>query len=562
MGISSSKKKKENKVEDKVTRINEKYTGHASKVPVKIINKISKSICRILYEKISGTGFFMLLNDSLKCIITNYHIISKELINKIINIELSNDKKIEIELKNRFIKFDDNLDITIVEVKESDGITEDILFLDYDLNYLKGYEQYLNVDVFTLQYPKNYDISFASGKIVEIYDNEFKHSIDTEYGSSGSPIILTNTLKVIGIHKQGDKIENINYGSFFGEILNEIKNKLIKNINMDNIKNNRKLEDKKCKIENNYIIGKIFISEKDIGKEKRIINSYEDFFSEFTKRRISLLEEEYKNEEEIKECKIEINNKIIPFCYFYKFEKSGNYIIKYIFKTHLRKINKMFSHCSFTYLDLSNFNTEDVTNMSSLFYGCDSLININLSNFNTQNVIDMSHMFDGCKSLINLDLSNFNNQKVSIMNNMFSSCSSLSKINLSNFNTQNVIDMSWMFSCCDSLIDLNLSYFNTINVIDMSSMFAGCFSLTNLNLSNFNTNKVTNMNKMFTACSSLTNLNLMNFNTEKVIDMEDMFTMCNKLELIITKDSKIGKLNPSRTITIYENCSNFKLIST
>jgi hypothetical protein len=44
--------------------------------------------------------------------------------------------------------------------------------------------------------------------------------------------------------------------------------------------------------------------------------------------------------------------------------------------------------------------------------------------------------------------------------------------------------------------------------------------------------------------------------------MEDMFIMCNKLELIITKDSKIAKLNPSRTITIYDaNCSNFKLIS-
>ena len=65
---------------------------------------------------------------------------------------------------------------------------------------------------------------------------------------------------MIGIHKQGDKIENINYGSFFGEILNEIKNKLIKNLNMDNIKNNRKLEDKKCKIENNYIISKYLIN--------------------------------------------------------------------------------------------------------------------------------------------------------------------------------------------------------------------------------------------------------------------------------------------------------------
>ena len=50
-----------------------------------------------------------------------------------------------------------------------------------------------------------------------------------------------------------------------------------------------------------------------------------------------------------------------------------------------------------------------------LFCGCQSLTNINLSNFNTQNVTDMSYMFSYCKSLTNLNLSNFNTQNVTDM---------------------------------------------------------------------------------------------------------------------------------------------------
>ena len=60
----------------------------------------------------------------------------------------------------------------------------------------------------------------------------------------------------------------------------------------------------------------------------------------------------------------------------------------------------MFSgYSSLTNLNLSNCNTNKVTNMSSMFYGCSSLTNINLSNFNTNNVTNMSDMFYGCKKL-------------------------------------------------------------------------------------------------------------------------------------------------------------------
>ena len=45
--------------------------------------------------------------------------------------------------------------------------------------------------------------------------------------------------------------------------------------------------------------------------------------------------------------------------------------------------------------------------MSSVFRGCSSLISLNLSNFNTNNVKDISSIFRDCSSLISLDLSNF-----------------------------------------------------------------------------------------------------------------------------------------------------------
>ena len=84
--------------------------------------------------------------------------------------------------------------------------------------------------------------------------------------------------------------------------------------------------------------------------------------------------EEYKNEEEIKQCEIRINNELIPFNYYYKFKNKGKYQIKYSFNNYLTKTNHMFHGCSsLTKIDLSNFNTKNVTNMSCMFWGCSSL---------------------------------------------------------------------------------------------------------------------------------------------------------------------------------------------
>ena len=60
----------------------------------------------------------------------------------------------------------------------------------------------------------------------------------------------------------------------------------------------------------------------------------------------------------------------------------------------------------------------------------------------------MSYMFCGCSSLKELNISNFNTNNVTDMGGMFSECSSLKELNLSNFNTNNVTNMRYMFSGC------------------------------------------------------------------------------------------------------------------
>ena len=72
-------------------------------------------------------------------------------------------------------------------------------------------------------------------------------------------------------------------------------------------------------------------------------------------------------------------------------------------------MSDMFDSCSkLTSLDLSNFNTSNVTNMYGMFHNCTSLVSLDLSNFDTSKVTNMVHMFDGCSKLNRIILNNTN----------------------------------------------------------------------------------------------------------------------------------------------------------
>ena len=229
--------------------------------------------------------------------------------------------------------------------------------------------------------------------------------------------------------------------------------------------------------------------------------------------------------------------------------------IKYLNTEQVTDMSSMFYGCrSLTSLNLANFNTRKVTNMSSMFSGCKSLTSLNLANFNTEQVRDMSFMFSKCSSLTELNLSNFTTGQVTNMGGIFYECSSLSEINISNFNTSQVKDMGLMFYNCSSLKKLKLHSFNTEKAENMSAMFGGCSSLKELNLSNFNTERVKDMNDMFWACSSLTVLNVSNFNTERVKDMRRMFGDCSCLKELNLSNFDTRRVEEMREM--FSGCSS------
>ena len=154
--------------------------------------------------------------------------------------------------------------------------------------------------------------------------------------------------------------------------------------------------------------------------------------------------------------------------------------------------------------DIENLNTQNVTNMSWMFYCCPGLTSLDVSNFNTQKVEDMSEMFSVCSGLKSLNVSHFDTQNVKNMNSMFYSCKRLTSLDVSNFNTQNVTDMRYMFSWCEGLNSLDLSKFDTQNVEYMNNMFWSSSALKTIYVSDkFVTTKVSSGGDMFKGCTSL-----------------------------------------------------------
>ena len=206
---------------------------------------------------------------------------------------------------------------------------------------------------------------------------------------------------------------------------------------------------------------------------------------------------------------------------------------------------------------IENLNTEEVTDMASMFNGCGSLTSLDVSRFNTDNVTDMNCMFYKCSSLTSLDVSRFNTAKVTNMSWMFSDCYDLASLDVSHFNTERVSNMSAMFNGCGSLTSLDVSKFNTAEVKNMSWMFNACYSAASLDVSNFHTGNVTDMNCMFYYCRALTSLDLSRFDTEKVHDMSYMFYLCDNLTTIYASD-KFVVTNVESDHNMFAECLKLK----
>ena len=115
---------------------------------------------------------------------------------------------------------------------------------------------------------------------------------------------------------------------------------------------------------------------------------------------------------------------------FYDIKNNG-YLLSFdeCYGVKLTTCANMFDGCrGLTSLNLSNFDTSNVTDMVAMFRYCNKLTSLNLSNFDTSNVIAMNYMFNGCSGLTSLDIRSFSSIKLSGCNLMLNSLNSTCKV--------------------------------------------------------------------------------------------------------------------------------------
>ena len=202
---------------------------------------VSKSICKIRIDtnlgSFGGSGFFLkfLINGKFYYwLVTNEHVITKEMINNkntiqvLYNIE-SNSINIKLDQSERYIKTfkEYKVDATVIQIRSKDNVYKDY-FLEPELGYDSN--DLVLKEIFIPQFPGFQQIKNARGIIKNINygsPNEFTHLAKTQKGSSGSPIFLKGNKKVIGIHKEGDKFMQENYGDFIAPIISILTNEFM-----------------------------------------------------------------------------------------------------------------------------------------------------------------------------------------------------------------------------------------------------------------------------------------------------------------------------------------------
>ena len=242
--------------------------------------------------------------------------------------------------------------------------------------------------------------------------------------------------------------------------------------------------------------------------------------------------------------------------------------------SHVDKMQQMFRNTKNLHtvhgLD-ENWNTKNVTDMSSMFEGGAIESADGIRNFKTRNVNNMSHMFYQAHNLSNVKgitwdntycneatgmfeesgltttdgLEMFTNNNLFSMGRMFMNANKLEDIKaLENWDISNTNDIGKMFSGTTSLKEANLGKWKTSYVGNIVGLFENSGVKKITGLENWDTKNVWNMGKAFSNTTNLTQIpGIENWNTSSATDMNDMFANSSVTSLDISNWDLTNALN-------------------
>jgi len=600
-------------------------------------------ICKIILDEI---------NLETLCLFTNNHIlpnIEEKTKYSSIKISLKNDfkKKSYIEInKQTNLILSKSLDYAFIEIKK-DTIKEDKMKeegkqkepIELDINkenkikpffeidpyiFKEEYENndYLNTEARLSGFPLGKKIIMKEdGNIFEIdkkYNFKFYHNINTSEGNSGSPICKKNSY-LIGIHCAFFDKEKKNIGTFFKDILIDIKEKYVKNTLQNQPIFGREIgffcELKSinfCFLLVKYEIYEKYVKNKDILEFETILNE---------KKEINLELKRYifpSNIKRIEKLAKEKNFAIIEILkedninYFFHFNKIDEKIILkrnekyYEYMNEKKKLkieiveqeqealekeeDKITREDFFNSIENTGYNvntfepfcyyTKEKEKMKSCYIKVQEVLDIFMENIieNLFSQIDRKKYYPKYNYLkisfriiififltlfylIGFFKYDYKKQKKEIKNfslNLFYS----KKANFEIKNNSILIIKKGIFN----KIDLDYPKRKMIKSIliekgskiegNCSLLFSNFINCRNIQIENLDTSNTINMENMFFSNKNLEYLNFKNFNTSNTENMNGMFYKCEKI-----KKLDLSSFITSKTISMdnmFRNC--FSLI--
>lgn len=198
----------------------------------------------------------------------------------------------------------------------------------------------------------------------------------------------------------------------------------------------------------------------------------------------------------------------------------------------------MFYSCaSSTEINVSQWNTSKIKYFDKMFSNCQSLAFLDVNNWDMISGRSLSDMF-AYSGITDIDLSKWNTENINNLSNLFFSCTKLKQIDLHTWDISSVSTCHWLFRDCSSLEFINIEGWDTSHVNNMDRMFGECPKLTTIKgLNKLNTSNVQAMQVMFISDISLKSLDLSSFDTRNCIDTSQMFQNCYNLKSIYVSDT-------------------------
>lgn len=212
-------------------------------------------------------------------------------------------------------------------------------------------------------------------------------------------------------------------------------------------------------------------------------------------------------------------------------------------------LSDMFYGTSFQTIDLSKYDTSNVTSFKELFQNTTKLQTI-IENFDTSSVTDMSSIFRESsfngddRNIADWDTSRVTNLSFAFYNSTGTNYDYIKKwdtssvvrlddtfayikngksLPISNWDVSKVQNFSYTFTQSSGLVDVPVQDWNVSSGTRMYGMFWGATSIKNLNLSKWNTQNVTTFYAMFNTMTNLETLDISGFDTTNATDLQYLF---------------------------------------